>query len=74
MASIKKEMIIKASPDAVWKVAGDFAGIAEWHPAIESLEMVEGEEEPRRLLTRQAAMVVGGVDDPDLWHSRSRRR
>lgn len=51
MASISKEITISASPDLVWKVVGDFAGIAEWHPMMDSLKMVEGEKEPRRILT-----------------------
>ena len=62
MASIRKEITISASPDAVWKLAGDFAGIAEWHPAVDSLKMVEGEEEPRRILT----LAGGGAVDERL--------
>ncbi|MFC1713350.1 SRPBCC family protein [Candidatus Poribacteria bacterium] len=51
MASISKDITINAPLDAVWKVARAFESIHEWHPAIESLKMVEGEEEPRRILT-----------------------
>jgi hypothetical protein len=29
------------SPEAIWAVIGDFAGIADWHPAVESSEAVD---------------------------------
>lgn len=58
MASIKKETTINAPLDAVWKVARGFDTIHEWHPAIKVLEMVEGEESPRRLLTLEDGAVV----------------
>ncbi|MCV5950187.1 SRPBCC family protein, partial [Escherichia coli] len=35
---ISQSIMIKASPDAVWKVAGDFAGIGRWHPAVAKAE------------------------------------
>ena len=31
---VNQSIAIKASPDAVWKVAGDFAGIGRWHPGV----------------------------------------
>lgn len=36
---VKKTIDIPASPDAVWKIAGDFCGIGNWHPAIEKCEI-----------------------------------
>ena len=62
MASIKREITINAPLDAVWKVARGFETIHEWHPAIASLEMVDGEKDPRRLLT----LVDGAVVDERL--------
>ena len=62
MSSLRKEITIDASPDAVWKVAGAFEGIAEWHPGIDSLKMVAGEKEPRRILT----LGDGGIVDERL--------
>ena len=36
---VKKTVDAPASPDAVWKIVGDFCGIADWHPAIEKCEI-----------------------------------
>jgi carbon monoxide dehydrogenase subunit G len=58
MASIKKEITINAAPDKIWEIAGVFETIHEWHPAAESVEMVEGEEEPRRLITLADGSIV----------------
>ena len=58
MASIKREITINASLDAVWKVARGFDTIHEWHPGIDALEMVAGEKVPRRLLTLGNGAVV----------------
>ena len=58
MASIKKEATINAPLDAVWKVARGFDTIHEWHPGIEALKMVEGAEDPRRLLTLGNGAIV----------------
>ena len=73
MASIKRKITINASPDAIWKVAGDFAGIAEWHPAIASIKMVEGEKEPRRILTLADGAIVDErlieLDDAKYTHT-----
>lgn len=35
---------ISASPDAVWKFAGDFAMIAIWHPKVSSTRVTKGNE------------------------------
>ncbi|MFT6774808.1 MAG: hypothetical protein ACJA1L_002524 [Paracoccaceae bacterium] len=43
------------SAEEIWAVIGDFAGIAAWHPAIESAEAVEIDGEPHRHLK-----IVGG--------------
>ncbi len=32
----KAEVVIDATPEAVWQVLEDFAGIASWHPDIEA--------------------------------------
>ena len=41
---VTEEITVNASPDAVWKVVGDFAGIANWHPAVEKSEATKGNE------------------------------
>jgi carbon monoxide dehydrogenase subunit G len=42
MASAQAAIDIKRSPDEVWATIGDFGGIANWMPGIESCR-VEGE-------------------------------
>ena len=42
----------------VWEMAGGFETIGEWHPAVASLKMVEGEKEPRRLITLADGAIV----------------
>ncbi|HEX3566027.1 MAG TPA: SRPBCC family protein [Acidimicrobiales bacterium] len=42
MASAQAAIDIKKSPDEVWAVIGDFGGIADWMPGIESCRL-EGE-------------------------------
>jgi len=38
---VKKTVDVPASPEAVWKLIGDFCGIASWHPALEKCEISE---------------------------------
>jgi len=45
---VVQKIVINASPDKVWKVVGDFAGIYKWHPAVVSQKM-EGDK--KRVLT-----------------------
>ena len=42
MADFLVQQTFAASPDAVWKYLGDFAGIGDWMPGIEKTE-IEGE-------------------------------
>jgi len=51
---VTETVVISASPDAVWKVAGDAGAIAEWVPAIESSHL-EGD-------VRHATFAGGGGD------------
>jgi hypothetical protein len=51
-----------ASPDAVWAIIGDPAGIHAWHPAIAASPVRDG--------VRYVALEGGGeVDEPILEHS-----
>ncbi len=45
---VVEKIVINASPDKVWAVVGDFAGIHKWHPAVVSTQM-EGDK--KRILT-----------------------
>lgn len=40
--NIIETLVIPATPDAVWAVAGDVAGIAAWIPTIDSVRMQDG--------------------------------
>jgi hypothetical protein len=39
MADGKAEVKIASPPDEVWELVGDFGGLAEWMPGIESCEL-----------------------------------
>jgi carbon monoxide dehydrogenase subunit G len=54
MALIHAETTIDRSPDEVWKVAGNFGGLAEWAPGIKECR-VEGN---RRHLSMGAMEIV----------------
>ena len=41
MPSIHQEVVVPRAPDEVWKVVGDFGGLADWSPGIEQCR-VEG--------------------------------
>lgn len=46
-----------AAPAAVWAAIGDFCGIADWHPAVESCTLSEADGVPVRTL----ALKGGGT-------------
>jgi hypothetical protein len=39
MADGKAEVKIASAPDKVWELVGDFGGLAEWMPGIDSCEL-----------------------------------
>lgn len=45
---VDEKIVINATPDKVWAVVGDYAGIDKWHPAVVSTKM-EGDK--KRVLT-----------------------
>ncbi|MBP5855550.1 SRPBCC family protein [Marivibrio halodurans] len=54
MPLAEAECAIPAPPDAVWKVAGGFGSLADWHPAVARCTL-EAEGRQRRLI-----LVDGG--------------
>lgn len=56
MAHYEHSVNIHADPEKVWRVVGDFFGLAGWHPAIESC--VVGEEPTIRVVDLGNNMVV----------------
>jgi mxaD protein len=57
---------IAASPEVVWKIAGDFAGIGAWHPLVQSVETA-GANTPgsERTLILAKGKISDGLDDYD---------
>ena len=43
MAEVEHEILIERDPDEVWKVVGDFGGLGDWMPGIESVT-VDGDK------------------------------
>ncbi|MCU1427976.1 MAG: hypothetical protein JWL83_1976 [Actinomycetia bacterium] len=54
MASGTTETTIERDPDTVWKVIGDFGGLASWLPGIESCE-TKGDD---RVLSMMGMTIV----------------
>ncbi len=55
---VDQSITIKAKPEAVWKVVGDFSGIQNWNPAIEKSEGDAGGKDGG---TRTVTFKNGGV-------------
>ncbi|WP_454883171.1 SRPBCC family protein [Sphingomonas oryzagri] len=55
MASIRRHMLLAASPDAVWSLVGDPTTIADWAPSIESCSM---DGSMRTLVLKRGGLVV----------------
>ena len=41
--TVTESVAINAGPDKVWGLVRDFKGLANWHPAVQSSELTEGE-------------------------------
>lgn len=68
MALIHAETTIDRSPDEVWKVVGDFGGLANWAPGIQG-SRVDGN---RRYLSMGAMEIVEeelSRDDPGMTYT-----
>jgi mxaD protein len=63
---VDQTVAIKASPDAVWKVVGDFGGIGSWHPDVAKVEATGGNAEGT---VRKVTLKAGGtlVESLDEW-------
>lgn len=57
---------IAATPDAVWKIAGDFAGIGAWHPMVKAVKAKGGNTAgAERVLVLEKGEITDGLDDVD---------
>lgn len=64
--NVKESITVDAPPAKVWQAIGDFDAIDRWHPAVESAEIIEGENnEPG---ARRHLMLAGdgGTIDEEL--------
>lgn len=55
---VGEAVTIKAKPDAVWKVVGNFAAIKDWHPDVEASEGSAGQASGG---TRKVTLKNGGT-------------
>jgi uncharacterized protein YndB with AHSA1/START domain len=62
MADGKAEITIAGNPDEVWKLLGDFGGIAEWMPGMESCE-VQDDVRVIKTMGIEIHEKLGGRDD-----------
>lgn len=57
---------VAATPDAVWKIAGDFAGIGGWHPMVKAVRAKGGNAAgAERVLVLEKGEITDGLDDVD---------
>ncbi|MFG1236106.1 SRPBCC family protein [Xanthobacter autotrophicus DSM 597] len=57
---------VAAAPDAVWKIAGDFAGIGAWHPMVKAVKAKGGNTAgAERVLVLEKGEITDGLDDVD---------
>ncbi|WP_296580921.1 SRPBCC family protein [Xanthobacter sp.] len=57
---------VAATPDAVWKIAGDFASIGAWHPMVKAVRAKGGNATgAARVLVLEKGEITDGLDDVD---------
>lgn len=58
--------VIASPPDAVWKIAGDFAGIGTWHPRVKDVTASGGNSPgAERVLQLEKGEITDGLDSYD---------
>jgi mxaD protein len=63
--TVNESRIINAPAEAVWELVRDFDGLANWHPAVQSSEIIEGENNRPGAL-RHLRLANGGSIDEEL--------
>jgi mxaD protein len=62
----EETITIAASPEIVWKLAGDFAGIGSWHPLVEHVEATGGNAAgSERMLVLAKGVLADSLDEYD---------
>jgi mxaD protein len=62
MGKARAEIDINRPPDAVWTVAGDFSGIGQWMPGIESCHM-DGDDRVLKMMGMEIIERLERRDD-----------
>ncbi|HWS47024.1 MAG TPA: SRPBCC family protein, partial [Acidimicrobiia bacterium] len=62
MGKARAEIGIGKSPDEVWAVAGDFGGIGDWMPGVESC-VIDGDDRILRLMGMEIVERLVRRDD-----------
>lgn len=59
---VEETLVVAAAPAKVWKVLGDFRGLAQWHPVVASTDLVKGTNNARgavrSIVTKDGAKIV----------------
>jgi hypothetical protein len=61
MTRVYASSVIEAPPERVWAVVRDFNGLADWHPAVASSRIENGEPADKVGCIRNFALQDGGV-------------
>lgn len=62
----EEAVTIAASPDTVWTVVGDFAGIGNWHPLVEAVKAGSGNNVGgERILVLEKGEITDSLDQYD---------
>lgn len=56
--SVRKSADVAAPPETVWAAIGDFSGIADWHPAVETAVLEERDGRKIRVLTLKGGATL----------------
>ena len=64
---VDEKIVIKASPDTVWKVVKDFAGLSRWHAAVASCsgDGGNGGGATRTFMLKSGGELVDSLDEYD---------
>lgn len=61
-----ESLAIPASPEQVWKLVGEFGGIASWHPLVKQANATGGNASgAERVLMLEKGEITEGLDDYD---------
>lgn len=67
-----KTATINADPEKVWRVIGDFCGIGDWHPAVDSCTLDAKDPKTRTLALKGGGTIVEkqtAWDDKKMMYS-----